>query len=291
MTKAFSIDSPKTVSYIDTDDGEYKVVYVGLCGSDRRVYRGTMPFVQYPRIPGHEVVLRTNDGYAVVKPYIACGKCFACERGAYNRCENNQTYGVQIDGLLRETVTVNKDLLLELPATIKPWLYVMAEPLGVCLNAIDKTVFTKKTTFTVIGNGQLGQIFKTLFEELCVDCTVVGRADPIPKNSEIVIECSGTALGFSQCMESVCNGGEVILLGHSQDKCSFSESDIVKKELTIQGSRNCTTKDMLDAISIIRKNEDAWQKNVAKVFPFSKAKEAFKHFDKNSSDGKVIIEM
>ena len=70
----------------------------GICGTDVSGYLGKMPFFEYPRIPGHELgveVLCIGEGVTnvavgdrcSVEPYMHCGRCYACQRGAINCCE------------------------------------------------------------------------------------------------------------------------------------------------------------------------------------------------------------
>ena len=89
-----------------------KVYRVGICGSDVSGYLGKMPFYSYPRIPGHELgveVISVGPGVTNVKPgdrcsiepYINCGSCHACRKGASNCCANLKVLGVMTDGGLR----------------------------------------------------------------------------------------------------------------------------------------------------------------------------------------------
>ncbi|MBL0133068.1 MAG: alcohol dehydrogenase catalytic domain-containing protein [Chitinophagaceae bacterium] len=62
MNRAVRLEEPFKISLIDTDepginDEEVlvKVNFIGLCGTDLSSYKGTMPLVSYPRIPGHEI--------------------------------------------------------------------------------------------------------------------------------------------------------------------------------------------------------------------------------------------
>ena len=70
-----------------------RVLTVGICGTDLHAFEGTQPFFSYPRILGHELaveVLETGDGVegfeagdkCAVNPYMTCGVCAACSRGA-----------------------------------------------------------------------------------------------------------------------------------------------------------------------------------------------------------------
>jgi len=58
--KAFAIIKERTVQETDIrepvpepDEILLEVHYIGLCGSDLNSYRGLMPLVTLPRIPGH----------------------------------------------------------------------------------------------------------------------------------------------------------------------------------------------------------------------------------------------
>ena len=75
------------------EDVLVEIGYVGLCGSDLGMYRGTFAIGTYPSIPGHEVsgtVVATGDdvpeSIAVGErvtfwPYTECGVCPACRAG------------------------------------------------------------------------------------------------------------------------------------------------------------------------------------------------------------------
>src|SRR3954471_14778828 len=94
-----------------------RVRRVGICGTDWHAYHGRQPFFSYPRILGHElgvIVEQVNDPQSplrpgdrcAVEPYFYCGRCVACRAGKTNCCANLQTYGVHIDGGMRERIVV-----------------------------------------------------------------------------------------------------------------------------------------------------------------------------------------
>src|SRR6218665_2151722 len=92
------------------------VSHVGICGTDYHIYEGKHPFLQYPRIMGHElsgVVLDANgattlaDGDAVViNPYLPCYQCPACREGKTNCCETLTVIGVHGDGGMTEEIVM-----------------------------------------------------------------------------------------------------------------------------------------------------------------------------------------
>src|SRR2546425_11984577 len=94
-----------------------RVHRVGICGTDYSGYLGKMPFYSYPRIPGHELgveVLAIGAGVTNVKPgdrcsvepYMNCGNCHACKKGASNCCANLKVLGVMTDGGLRDRIVL-----------------------------------------------------------------------------------------------------------------------------------------------------------------------------------------
>src|SRR5437868_4692114 len=85
-----------------------KVQACGICHSDSLVKEGHMPGIQYPRVPGHEVIgvidavgssvpARWTTGQRVGVGWHAwhCGYCDSCRRGDFFACQT----GVKITGL------------------------------------------------------------------------------------------------------------------------------------------------------------------------------------------------
>ena len=69
------------------------VSHVGICGTDYHIFEGKHPFLEYPRVMGHEVSATVIEPGAsglaagapvVVNPYIACGTCIACRKAKPN---------------------------------------------------------------------------------------------------------------------------------------------------------------------------------------------------------------
>jgi D-arabinose 1-dehydrogenase-like Zn-dependent alcohol dehydrogenase len=89
-----------------------KVQACGICHSDEVTKQGQMPGIQYPRVPGHEVVGLIDAVGANVPPRWTvgervgvgwnggyCGYCDSCRRGNFFACETStQVTGVTRDG-------------------------------------------------------------------------------------------------------------------------------------------------------------------------------------------------
>ena len=80
------------------DDVELEVQYCGVCHSDIHTARGDWGEVEYPCVPGHEIIgIVTRVGSNVTKFKVgdrvgvgcmvnSCGTCDACKRGFENSC-------------------------------------------------------------------------------------------------------------------------------------------------------------------------------------------------------------
>ncbi len=85
-------------------DVELEVYYCGVCHSDIHTARGDWGEIEYPCVPGHEIVgIVTRVGKSVTqfKPgdragvgcmVKSCGKCEACKRGFENSCFNGTVW-------------------------------------------------------------------------------------------------------------------------------------------------------------------------------------------------------
>ena len=89
---------------------------VGICGTDYHIYEGSHPYLEYPRIIGHELsgeVLEAPQGSVLtpgqrvlVNPYVSCGACIACCKGKPNCCVRIAVLGVHRDGGMCERISV-----------------------------------------------------------------------------------------------------------------------------------------------------------------------------------------
>ena len=87
-----------------------KVQACGICHSDMFTVAGAFPGIQYPRVPGHEVVGIIDAVGADVPDWKAgmragvgwhgghCGHCDSCRRGDFLTCKVGQIPGISYDG-------------------------------------------------------------------------------------------------------------------------------------------------------------------------------------------------
>src|ERR1700741_3192270 len=116
-----------------------KVQACGICHSDTLTKEGTFPGLQYPRVPGHEVVgvvdaaganvVRWKEGQRVGVGWHGgnCGYCDSCRRGDFFACQTSmQVTGITHDGGYADYMIAPAESVALVPEPLSP---VEAAPL------------------------------------------------------------------------------------------------------------------------------------------------------------------
>ena len=149
-----------------------KVQACGICHSDSLVKEGHWPGLQYPRVPGHEVVGvvdAVGAGVAQWQPGQRvgvgwhgghCGYCDSCRAGDFFACKVAlQITGISFDGGYAEYMTAPAVAVARLPDDLSP---VEAAPLmcaGITTyNALRNSAARSGDLVAVLGLGGLGHL-------------------------------------------------------------------------------------------------------------------------------------
>ncbi len=129
--KAAFLTAPKTLELrevpdpIAPNDGlVLEVKACGICGSDLRRWKEGPPKGVAGMIPGHEaagVVVETGKAqtryatgdHMAIAPDIHCGRCYYCQRGWYNLCDEIRFIGVtpELSGALAQKLVLTGEIL------------------------------------------------------------------------------------------------------------------------------------------------------------------------------------
>ena len=129
----------------------------GICGSDLHYYQhggfGAIRIKQ-PMVLGHEisgVVAEVGAGVALLKPgarvavdpSLPCGRCRYCREGQPRHCLDMRFLGSamrfpHVQGGFRQSLTVRAEQAVVIPASMTMAEAAMAEPLAVCLHAVNQ---------------------------------------------------------------------------------------------------------------------------------------------------------
>jgi len=138
---------------------------VGICGTDYHIFEGKHPFLEYPRVMGHEIsatVVETGPGsrltpgtLVVVNPYISCETCAACRKGKPNCCTAIRVLGVHTDGAFCEEILMPERNLY--PANgLSPESAATVEFLAIGAHAVRRSGMAPGARSLVIGAGPIG---------------------------------------------------------------------------------------------------------------------------------------
>jgi 2-desacetyl-2-hydroxyethyl bacteriochlorophyllide A dehydrogenase len=308
-----------------------KVKYCGICGSDLQTYTGNQPFADYPRIPGHEfsaeiVEIPENSrglkrGMLVTaNPYFNCGKCYSCRRGFVNCCEDNKTMGVQRDGSFAEYITMPVERIVG-GMGLSAQTLALIEPFSIGYHGVNRGGVAHNDSVLVVGAGPIG-LFAAISAKLkgasvyvadmldirlqtALDLGVNGvisskteslqeRVKEITQGNgmDVVVECVGQPETFLAAQEAVCFHGKIVLIGNGKREVTFNQSNIIRKEMNIYGSRN-SLHEFAPLISLAKLTEGSRMdinKMVSKVYGFADVKDAFEALLKNDGSlAKVLV--
>ena len=149
-----------------------KVQACGICHSDEVTKHGLFPGIEYPRVPGHEVVgvidavgpnvpqWKVGDRVGVGWNGGYCGYCNSCRRGDFFACETStQVTGVTRDGGYADYLVTPFSSLALVPEELSP---VEAAPLmcaGVTtFNCLRNSGARPGEVVAVVGLGGLGHL-------------------------------------------------------------------------------------------------------------------------------------
>lgn len=305
-----------------------KIKYCGICGSDLATYTGNQPFATYPRIPGHEFSAEIVDvednasglqkGMLVTaNPYFNCGTCYACQRGKVNCCEHNQTMGVQRDGAFAEYVTMPIEKIRN-GKGLSAQTLALIEPFSIGYHAFKRGNIQPDHHILVIGAGPIGMFAMiaaklrgakvyiadvlekrlNLAKELGADSIINSQEENLSERvqeitsghgMDVCIEAVGLPQTFLECIEQVCFGGQLILIGNGKKETTFNHSVLLKKELDVFGSRN-SLHDFLPLIDIVSQGNATIDPIITHVFPLDDVLEAFDQLLHNDGSlAKVLV--
>ena len=142
-----------------------RVKRVGVCGTDLHIYSGNQPYLNYPRVMGHElsgIVEEAPDGSGLAKgdavfvmPYLSCGACIACRQGKTNCCVNIQVLGVHRDGAFTELLCVPEAFVRKAEG-IGLDEAAMLEFLAIGAHAVRRGEVRAGQRVLVVGTGPIG---------------------------------------------------------------------------------------------------------------------------------------
>ena len=267
-----------------------RVRRVGVCGTDLHIFTGDQPFLNYPRVMGHElsgVVEAAEHGSglapgdpAYVMPYLSCGHCVACRQGKTNCCVNIQVLGVHRDGAFTEYLSVPAGFVHKAEGITLDQA-AMLEFLAIGAHAVRRADVQAGQRVLVTGAGPIGMAAMLFARLRGAEVTALdgrrdrlqfaqrhlGLAAAVPVGADdaqqlaqltngeffdCVFDATGNARAMERGFQFIAHGGRYVLISIVPGQIGFSDPEFHKREATLLSSRNATTEDFATVMQAMR---------------------------------------
>jgi propanol-preferring alcohol dehydrogenase len=260
---------------------------------------------------------RVKVGDRVV-PYavIFCGSCPECMSGRAIMCRNIQSH----DGYHAEYVALPERCLLPLPDDVAYDVgALIGDTLGTPYRAIKRLGVNGAHLVAIFGLDPIGlsavllckwkgarvlafDVSRTRMElgrELGADALVDASHGDLVRaiiettegeGADIAIDCTGDSSSQSAAIECTKTGGKIALVRETSEAAPVFSSDLlVRKELTVLGSRYFALNDYPEMVQLVESGLPL-SRLITHRFPLASAKEAFDLFF-SAQTGKVLFDL
>jgi len=303
-----------------------KVEACGVCHSDVVVQQGLFPGIQYPRIPGHEVIGVVDAPGAGVTTFKAgervgvgwhggsCHHCDNCRRGDFFACQTStKLTGITSDGGYAEYMVAPADALARVPEELDSLEGAPLLCAGVTtFNALRKSSARPGDLVAVLGLGGLGHLGVQFAAKMGMKTVAIARgADKEPLAKKLGAwryldsqKCDPATelgkLGGARAVLATITDGDAMgavmggLAAHGTFLiCGAPPSLTISPYLLISGRRNVTgcysgtSIDSQDALAFSVR-EDVRSMN--ETFPLARATEAFERMLSGKARFRVVLD-
>lgn len=298
----------------------------GVCHSDAITKEGWMP-VQYPRVPGHEVVGRIDKVGPGVTAWKTgqhvgvgwhgghCGQCPACRVGDFVTCDFQQICGISYDGGYAEYLLAPQEALARIPDGMKS---EDAAPLlcaGVTtFNSLRNMGAKPGSLVAVQGIGGLGHLaiqfarklgYRTvaisrgadkrkLAEELGAHEYIdtekgdVGKALQALGGARVIMMTASSSRLAADMIGGLGRDGVLLLLGAGTEPIPVTSLQLISKRQRVQGWPSGIPQDSQDTLEF---SALTGVRSQNEVFPLERAGEAFERMMGNHARFRVVLKM
>lgn len=314
--------------------GEIRI-RVAACGVNRSDLRirsgGHWRPIPLPRIPGSEFtgfVDGIGDGVAgcepgdvvAVLPWMSCGRCESCHRGAPETCQDSAILGWERDGGYAELATVPESNVLPLPAGLDP-----VESAAVVLSATTALhmvqtigkVRAGETVLVLAAGSGLGayaiQIAKLLGAQVLatagsdeklakaegLGAIPVDHRDPAfgkevrrltgGRDADLVIEHVGPAT-WAQSIESLATGGRIVTAGATTGaKVEVDLLRLYARQISIHGALRGRREELEKVLQLTASGSIV--PVIDRIVPLSEAPDAHRALENREVFGKILLRL
>ena len=303
-----------------------KVEACGVCHSDSLVKEGLWPGIQYPRVPGHEVIGRVDAVGERVKPWKNgqrvgvgwhggnCGYCEHCRRGEFFACTVSLlTTGLSFDGGYAEYMVAPAEALAVVPDELSS---IDGAPLmcaGVTtFNALRNSGARGGDVVAVLGIGGLGHLGVQFAAKLGFNTVAIARgkdkeafakrlgahhyidsqaSDPAAElnklgGAQVVIATVTNAEAMAAVLGGVAPNGVLMVIG-AAGPLSDDPIQLISGCRSVKGWYSGTSIDSQDTLEFSASNR---VQSMNEIFPLERAAEAYERMMSGKARFRVVLD-
>ena len=254
----------------------------GICGSDVHGYDGSTGRRLPPIVMGHEAAGEVEAVGSAVRNFsvgdrvtfdstVYCGKCFFCQRGLVNLCDDREVIGVSTPlfrrmGAFAEYVCVPERIACPLPANMPFAHAALIEAVSVAVHAVSLTPIALEDTVVVVGAGMIGlltmqaarlagagRVIGVDLDDTRLEMAhSLGATDTLNstnpevakqivelthgRGADVALECVGATVPVKLAVDCVRKGGSVTLVGNVAPTIELGLQSVVTRQIRVQGS-------------------------------------------------------
>ena len=302
-----------------------KVQACGICHSDAFTKLGAFPGIQYPRVPGHEVVGLVDDIGPNVPDWKLgarvgvgwhgghCGHCGPCRRGDFILCTTAQVPGVSYDGGYADYMIAPFEALAAIPDDLSA---AQAAPLlcaGITtFNALRHSGAHPGDLVAILGIGGLGHLgvqfaaksgFHTvaiargadkeplarkLGAQHYIDSTAEPVAEALTKlgGARVILATATDSKSMSDAIGGLGIDGKLLIVGASMEPVQVAPLALIGGRRTIAGWPSGTSSDSEDTLQF---SVLEGIRPMIEEYPLERAPEAYERMMSGKARFRVVL--
>lgn len=304
-----------------------KIQACGVCHSDSLTKEGSLPLVQYPRVPGHEIVgtidaagpgpSRWQLGQRVGVGWHGgnCGYCVACRRGQFFACQTfTSITGITYDGGYADYLIARSEAVAMVPDELSP---VDAAPLmcaGVTtFNCLRNSGARTGDLVAVLGLGGLGHLAVQFAARSGFQTVVIARGqdkEPLARKlgarhyidsqaqdpaaelrnlggASVILSTVTSGDAMAAVMGGLAPDGTFMVIGASPS-LTVSPGQLISGRLGVKGWYSGTSIDSQDTLAFSVLNG---VRSMNEVFPLERVAEAYEQMMSGRARFRVVLTM
>ena len=304
-----------------------KVQACGVCHSDAFTKDGSVPGIQYPRVPGHEVVGLVDDLGAGISVWTKGqrvgvgwhgghdGTCRECRRGDFRNCRNRQVPGISYDGGYQEYMVAPAEALVAIPETLSD---VEAAPLlcagNTTFDALRRSGAVPGDLVAVEGIGGLGHLgiqfasrfgyrvaaiglgpeagalAKKLGASVYIDSKATNAAEALQQlgGARVILATAPSSKAMSALVNGLGPNGKLTVIGVAPDPIEVTPFQLILANRSIVGYASGTPVDSEDTL---RFAELTGVRPMIETYPLAQAAQAYDRMLSGKAQFRAVLTM